>query len=279
MDYPSFDQFEYWFVYQNDKSWEIIDKKTNERIGWINLSGTTLYAGQPEDMFGSFPNWDMYKLRPEFKVGQPLDVTGNAESVKQSYEDLLRGVLMCRSYQSHKDPDKSTAYIEKILSWLKETDFYDAPASTIFHESFPHGLMRHSILVYNNMLELIEISKFKDVVNIDSAALCCLVHDWCKINLYQPFKKNVKNEQTGKWEQKDSYKRGRFEHPFGHGAASMWMATKMFNLNEEEALALRWHMSMFNVASNEINEYQQACEEYPLVHLLQFSDQLSITSY
>ena len=185
---------------------------------------------------------------------------------------------MYRCFRINQNPDNYDNYIEKILNWLSNTDFYEAPASTIYHESFKHGLLYHTLTVYNNMLELFEIPKFNSVP-IDSGALCCLTHDWCKINLYESYKRNVKNEQTGAWEKVDAYKRGTFNYPFGHGAASMFMAMKMFKLTEEEALAIRWHMSMFNVCDSEINEYQQACEQFPLVHLLQFSDQLSITEY
>lgn len=210
-------------------------------------------------------------------IGNKVDINGKSfEYVKELYVKLIEESLQLRN---NIDDETNNNYIQKILDWIESTDFYEAPASTIYHESFKHGLLYHTLTVYNCMIDLIQINKFKDNIDIGSATLCCLIHDWCKINLYKPSKRNVKNEETGRWEQVDSYKRNNFEHPFGHGASSMFMAMKLFKLTEEEALAIRWHMGMFNVSSNEVNEYQQACEDYPLVHLLQFADQLSIVNY
>lgn len=210
-------------------------------------------------------------------IGNKVDINGKSyEYVKELYIKLMEESLQLRN---NIDDETNNNYIQKILDWIESTDFYEAPASTIYHESFKHGLLYHTLTVYNCMIDLIQINKFKDNIDISSATLCCLIHDWCKINLYKPSKRNVKNEETGKWEQIDSYKRNNFEHPFGHGTSSMFIAMKLFKLTEEEALAIRWHMGMFNVSSNEVNEYQQACEDYPLVHLLQFADQLSIVNY
>ena len=133
-------------------------------------------------------------------------------------------------------------------------------------------------MVYENMTDLLRTHKF-DMVDIASATLCCLVHDWCKIGLYEPYLRNVKDPNTGIWNKVKAYKRSDFAHPFGHGAASMYMAQKMFKLTEEEALAIRWHQGRWNVCDAEQNEYQQSCERYPLVHLIQFADQLAITYY
>ena len=165
-----------------------------------------------------------------------------------------------------------------MINWVESTTFYEDPASTIYHEAWPSGLLYHTLRVYNKMCELADIPTFSSIDRA-SASLVCLCHDWCKIGLYEKYKRNVKNESTGVWEKVDSYKRGNFPHPLGHGVASAYMAMKMFRLTEEEFAAIRWHMSMFNVSSNEINEYQQACEDYPLVHLVQFADQLSIVNY
>lgn len=285
MDYKKFETFKFWFIYDRLDHWKIIEKETSTVIGDVSKSGTIVFYSDIENT--SILNddkyidadWEAYQARPEYLIGQHVEISGkDSDVVKNCYSNLISSLIMCRAYKNKQNPDDHIDYIEKVVSWIASTDFYDMPASTRYHESFKHGLLYHTIAVYNNMLELIQIPKFKSV-DIDSATLCCLVHDWCKIGLYESYKRNVKNEETGKWEQVDSYRRKSFPHPFGHGASSMYMAMKLFRLTEEEALAIRWHMSMFNVASNEINEYQQSCEEYPLVHLLQFSDQLSITNY
>ena len=65
----------------------------------------------------------------------------------------------------------------------------------------------------------------------------------------------------------------------GHGTASMFMVMQCMKITPEEAAAIRWHMGKWNVSENEVNEFQQSNEQFPLVHLIQFADQLSITKY
>jgi 23S rRNA maturation-related 3'-5' exoribonuclease YhaM len=48
--------------------------------------------------------------------------------------------------------DKAITYIkregiENLISWLKTTDFFTAPSSTIFHCNYSGGLLEHSVNV------------------------------------------------------------------------------------------------------------------------------------
>lgn len=280
--FNSYDDFNFWFNYVDYDTYTV--SKNGEVIGKMvrtlkdaDFKFDSFELGQPANEV--LEDWKKFQLRPEFKVGRPITLDGEFYTdVRTSFIDLLIGCLLIRAKRNNKFPDDFEPYIDRVVNWIDSTDFYTSPASTRYHESFTHGLLYHTCSVYNNIIELHKISKFQGVP-IDSCALCALVHDWCKIGLYESYKRNVKNENTGKWEQVDSYRRRQFPHAFGHGVSSMYMAMQLFKLSEEEALSIRWHMSMFNVASNEINEYQQACEQYPLVHLIQFADQLSIVEY
>lgn len=289
----NYEEYEYWFISKPNQEYLIIDKtKKYYPIGSIRCptdndsielwSYTWNNDIDEDDVDVSQVEFDFkaFKTRPEFKVGQFAAVQQyDILRCENIYSTLMQGCLLHRAYLSGKNPDSYMGYIYDVLNWVDSTDFYRCPASTIYHESFEHGLVYHTLKVYDEMLNLIQNPKFRGI-DIYSATLCCLVHDWCKIGLYESYLKNVKNEETGKWEKQRAYKHSKsISHPFGHGASSMYMASKMFKLTEEEALAIRWHMSMFNVASNEINDYQAACERYPLVHLIQFADQLSIVSY
>ena len=59
----------------------------------------------------------------------------------------------------------------------------------------------------------------------------------------------------------------------------MFFSSKFFRLSSEEAVAIRWHMGEYNVASNESSELHLANEAFPLVFLIQFADRLAITKY
>lgn len=201
-----------------------------------------------------------------------------AELIRQ-YELKLQAVF---EMKAAKMPASSEEVMKRRFSrcveWLRSTDFYRCPASTRYHESHPFGLLQHSLKVFNKTLELLRLPSFADV-DISSAVLCSLTHDWCKIGNYEEYMRNVKNEQTGKWEQVPSYRLNMTSLTLGHGVTSMFLVSRFLNLTPEEAAAIRWHMGHWRVIPSEESELQRCNEIYPLVHLVQFADQLAITEY
>ena len=238
------------------------------------LVGPYLDNNMPGDMDTDFR---VYQSRPEYLLGHDFDIPTNAEQAITLYEKLIVGTILVKRYVTHFD-FVNIRFLKSVLDWLRSTDFYTAPGSTVYHDSSVSGLLFHTLRVLKNSYELLKINKFNDVniVDITCVALC---HDWCKIGLYTPYKRNVKNEETGQWEQVDSFRRNDPAIPLGHGVESLYKAMKVFRLSEEEAAAIRWHMGAWNVATNETNDLQTANERFPLVHLLQFADQLSIVNY
>ena len=272
-----FDDFNYWFLYKNCNEHSVVTKDTKEYICTINNKTLEITDARDSMIDDIREDFIAYTCRDEYLVGKRADVAKNTLSeLKTFYEKLLNGVNKIKMYKNGLNPDDFE--ITETIGWLRSTDFFRAPASTIFHESHDGGLLIHSLSVYNSMLDLIQIPEFESVT-IESATLCCLTHDWCKINLYKKYKRNVKNEDTGKWEQVDSFKRGEFEFPLGHGATSMYMVMKHFELSDEEALAIRWHQGRWNVCELELSEFSSAAHNYPMVNLLQFADQLAVTNY
>ncbi len=276
-----------WFIPKSNNQFDVIKLSDNTKIGTVTYNpdsknsilldcSETLDIQTKLNIENTFHQYISERL--ESNVGNKVEVTGFASSVIEEYENLISGILKIRAYRNGKDPDGYQDYIDKVLNWIRSTDFYDAPASTRFHDSYKHGLLLHTLNVYNNMMDLFVLDKFKSV-DVESGALCALVHDWCKINFYESYKRNVKNEVTGKWEQVDSYRCKNSMHPFGHGVASMYSAMRIFKLSEEEALAIRWHMGRWHVDDAYVNEFQYSNENYPLVHMLQFADQLAIVNY
>ena len=69
---------------------------------------------------------------------------------------------------------------DKLIEALRRSDFYQAPASTVFHDNVEGGLALHS-------LKLLEIFKEKVIqfglaLPEDSIIICSLLHDLCKVN-------------------------------------------------------------------------------------------------
>lgn len=190
--------------------------------------------------------------------------------MKSYCEQLIRGCC----YMMYDD-ELAQKYATRAIKWLAGTDFYDAPASTRYHDSDPSGLLRHTLKVVNRTIDLIAIDPFKSI-NVAEAIIVAITHDWCKINFYESFMRNVKNEDTGVWEQVPSYRHKPSDYPFGHGVTSLYMAEKLFKLSLEQALAIRWHMSIYDVSDYQKSDLFDANEKYPMVMLIQMADQLSI---
>lgn len=279
--------YTYWFRRKTSTEWYAYALKLDSNGSYVvdETSNTVVHA----DLEGLNPSVDCQILsdfdkfkstRLEYLVGKPISETviTQPEDAQQMYDNLLVGAAFIRAERNGRDPDDFLDRIAHCLKWLHSTDFYTAPASTVYHGAFPGGLITHSLEVVNEIIALHSVPKFNSV-RIEDAILVALVHDWCKIGLYEQYMRNVKNEETGVWEKVPAYKRKNALVPLGHGVASMLLAQRFFKLSIDEALAIRWHMGEYNVASNEMNELHAANESVPLVQLLQFADRLSITKY
>lgn len=235
--------------------------------------------GRPEYSIIS-KNWLINKVR-DFQTVSELSDNVLAD-MRETYITLLQGCALLRaSRKGVHDTGKVLTQLAKVLNWLDSTDFYNAPASTRWHENFRGGLLLHSLIVAARIIELSAMTVYVNKIHLEDAILCALVHDWCKINKYEQYMKNQKNEETNQWEKVPAYKyREEIMVPLGHGEASMYIAMKMFNLSQEEAVAIRHHMSVWGEqTSYELNDLQYANENYPLCLLLQFADQLSCVKF
>lgn len=155
---------------------------------------------------------------------------------------------------------------KELLAWLKNTDFFTAPASTKYHCACENGLVMHSVSVFNTMME----KHFEEGVDsVESFAIAALLHDVCKAEFYKISSRNVKNELTGQWEKQPFYTiEDKF--PFGHGEKSVFLVERFMKLRLDEAMAIRWHMGNFDDSSG--YTVSQAYEKYPLAVKLHLAD-------
>lgn len=162
-----------------------------------------------------------------------------------------------------------------LLHWLEnETDYFTAPASTKFHDSFEGGLVKHSLNVYNNLIDILQIKQFsKFEIKFNSIIICALLHDICKTNFYKISEKNVQNKQTGKWE-KESYYTIDDSHFYGHGECSVMLIEKHIKLTDEERYAVRWHMGGFDESAR-TGALNKAFQTYPLALALHIADMMA----
>lgn len=92
---------------------------------------------------------------------------------------------------------------DKLLDWLKQSDFFKAPASTRFHGNFDGGLLVHSLNVYHCLKSLLSHLDLADKYSDETVAIVSLLHDVCKVNFYKKGTRNVK--ENGQWVTKEVF--------------------------------------------------------------------------
>lgn len=173
--------------------------------------------------------------------------------------------------------------IETLLDFLRQSDFYTAPASTKYHSCHAGGLLEHSLNVNECLLRKFEDHLWKEKlagVSKESASLCSLLHDFSKNRFYEVEYKNKKiYSETGK--KIDS--NGRFDwvtvpgyavndtHPLGHAEGSVIMLQQFIRLKPVELYAIRWH-HCFAEPKDNYNTLSSAIRKYPLILALHEAD-------
>lgn len=156
---------------------------------------------------------------------------------------------------------------DKLMNWLESTDFFQAPASTKYHEPYPGGLSDHSVKVYHELHRLLKAYP-ELTVSDETIAIVSLLHDVCKADCYKVEYRNRKNDTTGQWEKYPAY---TFKEDFcfgGHGSKSVYLIQKFMHLTDDEAVAINCHMGVEN---GNFNIYD-AFRAYPLALLLHTAD-------
>lgn len=161
----------------------------------------------------------------------------------------------------------------ELLKWLKSTDFFTAPGSTRFHDSYSGGLADHSANVFHELVRLLKA--FPEIkATAETAAIVALLHDVCKANCYKVELRNKKNEH-GQWIQVPTYT-FKEDFPFGgHGSKSVYLIQKFMKLTSEEAVAINCHMGVENGNWTVTDAFRA----YPLAFLVHTADMASTIDF
>ena len=156
--------------------------------------------------------------------------------------------------------------IENLMEYLAKHDFYTAPASTRFHESYAGGLVDHSLKVYDQLKKLIKCYDLD--VPEETIAIIALFHDVCKVDCYETSMRNVKDPQTGSWHQEPYYTFNEKRKFGGHGSKSVFIVQNYIKITFDEATAINCHMGPDG------NDYScmDAYRDNPLAFLLHAAD-------
>lgn len=177
---------------------------------------------------------------------------------------------------------------DKLMDYIRKSDFYTAPASTKYHLACEGGLLQHSLNVLDALRGILAPVTKEDgtaaweyriagkaiaTIPDESVTITALLHDICKTFFYGTSTRNVKNEKTNKWE-KVPYYTVEDRMPLGHGAKSAMIIKQYMELQSMEMYSIWWHMGFTGDFENDTC-VGAAISKYPLVLALQTADMMA----
>jgi hypothetical protein len=201
----------------------------------------------------------------------------NIQENKERFESLIKNDSILSMLAGTTD----------LLNFLSESDFYTAPASINYHGNYEGGLCEHCLQVHDNIFKVASI--FENSYTSKTLTLVSLLHDVCKINIYQKEKRNRKKKNENGfdilnkkglpiWEEIEVYAINDL-YPLGHGEKSVILLQQYYQLTKDEIFAIRWHMGGYDdITKSYIGNLtiNNACNICPLITILHIADLSSI---
>lgn len=206
-----------------------------------------------------------------------MNIHNNSDEVnailKKDFINLLREI---------KRPNSN---IEGLIQKLESSDFFSAPASTKYHNSYIGGLVEHSLNVYYNLYSLVELKGLLSYIDPDSIIICGLLHDISKMNFYELTSRNekvyhengTKFDSLGKfdWQSTLSFKVKDVTERFTYGnheETSEFMIRTFIPLKVSESVAILNHHGGMGYDSIPIETISDKYNKYVLASLLHMAD-------
>lgn len=190
---------------------------------------------------------------------------------KQRYLDLINSITL------------EGSDVEGFLKWLNSSDFFIAPASSKYHCDYEGGLCQHSLNVYDALLKL--LNEFQAIAgkeyNEDIIKIVALLHDISKTNFYEQFMRNVKNEETDKWEKVPEYRVREVDNRFVYGSHEQnaeYITRRFFPLTLEASTAILHHHGGMSWDSAK-DDIAGVYDRFPLATLLHLADMAATYVY
>jgi len=172
--------------------------------------------------------------------------------------------------------------VDDLIEYLDEgrNHFFTAPASVNHHLNTDGGLLQHSLNVCHAALKLRELTlamrpDLEPRLSRDSVIIASLLHDICKADIYRPTRRKRK-DANGILVEVDTYDIDYSNWPMGHGEKSAMMALwANFEIYQEELLAIRWHMTAWDLPMQSVEATKSlntARDLHPLCSLVQLAD-------
>lgn len=179
------------------------------------------------------------------------------------------------------------ADIPGLTTFLLSSDFFVAPASTLYHSNFEGGLCLHSLNVYNELVRLVSIYA-PGKYDANSLLVVGLLHDISKTNFYEKYVMNKKvylpsgtkhdNQGNFDWFAEEAYKvKDAADRFIGaeHGTNSMFLISRYVPMTYEESVAVVNH-HFINDTNGLIKDISAIYNKYSLATLVHLADMAAV---
>lgn len=181
---------------------------------------------------------------------------------------------------------RENAQIEILVTKLEASDFFRAPASSIYHNAVQGGLCAHCLNVYNELTQLVTSHNLQESISEESIIIVSLLHDLSKMDYYEPSVINKKiysadgkkYDELGNfdWKSIPGYKVRESSNRFlfgTHEETAEFMARCFIPLTVEESIAILHHSGFAGHNTN--YDLTSIYNNYTLALLLHLADMLA----
>ena len=158
-----------------------------------------------------------------------------------------------------------------LNKYLDAVDYFNAPATTKFYKSYAGGLCEQALALYNELAQLCNAyypGKYteEDVIKV------ALFKDLYKAEFYEAYSRNIKNDETGKWESRLEYRVKEIRPTFGELGFSSYMIAKYFTTFTDEQIEAIMYSSLGMENGYKTPDIYEVIKSYPLVLLTHMAE-------
>ena len=163
--------------------------------------------------------------------------------------------------------------LTEVSKLLDSIDYFNKPASIQYGGAYPGGLCEHALKVAHELGVLCN-AYFPGKYSEEDIIKVALFKDIYKASIYEPYMKNVKNEETGQWELVPAYRSvDSANRPiYGEIGFSSYMQIKdIIPLTNEHIEAI-----VHSKPSDYSPDIHNVCRAYPLTTLTRMAEMVAI---
>lgn len=163
--------------------------------------------------------------------------------------------------------------LTELTKYLDAINYFDKPYTAQYTRAYSGGLCEQALMLCHELGVLCN-AYFPGKYSEEDVIKVALFKDLYRAEMYEPYSRNVKNDETGEWEKVLAYRTKEERPTFGDlGFSSFMIARKFIDLNDEQIEAI-CHSSFRDVYTSDIHDILKS---YPLTTLTHMAEM--VTNY